>query len=158
VKLHVIDKLIPLSSSAPAPTPKVVRISFTDHAATDSFSSNDEPDPMTRRTRVARHINEIRFHSDPAQARSKKSESLAKLQPPQASNPAGNRRKCREFVSESGVNGPRRSETQREGRGFGLELSKPSRKPPWPMTARPSVSVAQTPRPISSSCRHWSQW
>uniref|UniRef100_A0A7C8ZZF0 AP2/ERF domain-containing protein n=1 Tax=Opuntia streptacantha TaxID=393608 RepID=A0A7C8ZZF0_OPUST len=90
---RVIDKLIPLSS--PAPTPKVVRISFTDHAATDSSSSDDEPDPMTRRTRVVRHINEIRFHSDPAQARSEKSESLAKLQPPQASSPAGDRRKWR---------------------------------------------------------------
>lgn len=89
----VISKLIPLSS--PAQTPRVVRISFTDHDATDSSGSDDELNPMTRRTRVVRHVNEIRFRSDPAQGRSEKPESLTKALPSPASNPAGDRRKWR---------------------------------------------------------------
>ncbi|XP_021748452.1 ethylene-responsive transcription factor CRF1-like [Chenopodium quinoa] len=55
----VTTKLLHLSSPSPSPSPKIVKISVRDDDATDS--SGDEEDGPTCRTRVVKHVFEIRF-------------------------------------------------------------------------------------------------
>lgn len=70
---RITKKPLPPPHSSPAPAPRIVRISVVDHDATDS--SGDE----TRfRTRVVKHIHEIRFEPGPAQAQAQKTEPAGK--------------------------------------------------------------------------------